>query len=113
MTIHINQCKFCQKEIHGRIDKKFCDSYCRSTFYNKKNKFNNEVIKSINRCLIKNRKILEDFKNQKTVEKEKLLYAGFNFDYITHFEEARKAVTYYVFDMAYQFKTDQIIQIIK
>lgn len=52
-------CKFCNKALIGRADKKFCDSECRSSYYNALNRNANNFMRKINRTLSKNRRILK------------------------------------------------------
>ena len=55
----LGTCKQCGKNITGRLDKKFCDDYCRNT-YNNQNKRDDELlIQGINRIIRKNRRILK------------------------------------------------------
>src|SRR5690606_4113353 len=41
----------------GRSDKKFCDSYCRSHWHNKTNELNRAGLRSLQKTLLRNRKI--------------------------------------------------------
>ena len=78
----------CNKSIKGRIDKKFCDDYCRNAFNNKLKCVSNNMVRNINNALRKNRRILEELlpEKEKMVKTnlEKLLEKGFMFKYSTH-----------------------------
>jgi len=84
--IEIKHCLACDKTLHGRADKKFCNDYCRNAYNNSLKSMNDTAVRNINTVLNKNRKILDkilgDEKTAKT-NKEKLLQQGFNFKYIT------------------------------
>jgi hypothetical protein len=88
----IKKCKFCQKEIKGRADKKYCDNYCRSSFSNRIRKDSNKLIYVTNRILKKNRRILEALFLSKEGEENKFksiqfLEMGYNFKFQTHWKE--------------------------
>ena len=88
MTIHPKQCLTCERLIHGRIDKKFCDDYCRSTFNNKKYVDERGLIRHVNHLLMRNRRILEAFLSDQsstvTIVRKALSAKGFQFDFFTH-----------------------------
>lgn len=101
----LKNCLACDKPLHGRADKKFCNDYCRNTYNNSLKGMNHTAVKNINNVLTKNRKILESVlgveKTAKT-NKEKLLHQGFNFKYITHTYTTRNGDTYcYCYEMGY------------
>ena len=81
-------CMACSKSIKGRIDKKFCDDYCRNAYNNKLKCVSNYMVRNINNALRKNRRILEELlpEKEKMVKTnlEKLLEKGFMFKYFTH-----------------------------
>lgn len=90
-------CLACDKPIHGRSDKKFCNDYCRNSYNNQMKSMNSTSIKDINNVLVKNRKVLETALGDKEMEKitkEKLLQNGLNFKYITHTYTNKKGNTY-------------------
>lgn len=93
----IKNCLACDKPIHGRSDKKFCNDYCRNSYNNQMKTMNSSSMKDINNVLMKNRKILETALGEKEMEKttkEKLLQSGLNFKYITHTYTNKKGNTY-------------------
>src|SRR5690349_19192918 len=81
-------CLTCYKPIRGRIDKKFCDDYCRSTYNNRINGEGAPYLRLINSTLKKNRRILEDLfpptESAMKLHRTKLLESGYNFKYTTH-----------------------------
>lgn len=80
-------CRTCNKELFGRIDKKFCDDHCRAA-YNNRLKNDSRVVKDINAALRRNRKILKSLvpvqAHNVIVSYRKLSETGFNFMYHTH-----------------------------
>jgi hypothetical protein len=102
-------CLFCHKPLKGRVDKKFCDDYCRNNYNNQlKSKGNHSVfVRSINNTLLKNRKILEAVLGDKEegmtkASREKLLQQGFSFKYFTHqFINKEGKAYYYCYDYGY------------
>jgi hypothetical protein len=99
-------CKSCGDQLKGRIDKKFCDDYCRNNFNNQQKiqEGYSVIIKHINSALLKNRKILKSLITEDTAKttKEKLLGLGFQFKYLTHTYLTRNGKMYsYCYDYGY------------
>lgn len=101
-------CLTCSKPLKGRIDKKFCDDYCRNNFNNRQKTIgsNSGIIRNINNALLKNRKILESIlpENEETAKanKDKLQRLGFQFKYMTHSYTTKTGKTYfYCYDHGY------------
>jgi predicted nucleic acid-binding Zn ribbon protein len=95
--MELKHCLACDKPLHGRSDKKFCNDYCRNVYNNTLKSANTNAIKDINNMLVKNRKVLEGILGEKDMEKttkEKLLQSGLNFKYITHTYTNKKGNTY-------------------
>lgn len=97
-------CIFCKEPIRERADKKFCDDYCRNSFNNNLNRDKNKFIRNINHALRRNRKILEDLLKHelcKRINKEELLYQGFQTKYHTHtLKDENGKTIYYTYDYA-------------
>jgi predicted nucleic acid-binding Zn ribbon protein len=93
------KCLECGKAVLGRIDKKFCNDWCRNNYNNKQKSEVNGQVKFINAILMKNRKILETLlpENSDTVKaaKQKLLDKGFNFSFFTHIYKTKKGTEYF------------------
>ena len=101
-------CLACNKLLKGRIDKKFCDDYCRNNYNNhqKSKGSNSSMVRTINNALLKNRKILESIlpgdEETAKANKEKLLRLGFQFKYLTHNYTTKSGKTYfYCYDFGY------------
>ncbi len=91
------RCLECNEELEGRIDRKFCTEYCRSSYHYRKNKRNqNSLFRSIDKQLKLNRRILKLFNKagKATVRKEVLLDHGFDPSYFTHYWKNSKGQVY-------------------
>lgn len=93
------QCLSCQKPVKGRVDKKFCDDYCRNNYNNTLKGTTNNTIRNINNALRKNRRILEEvIGNDDSIKKihiDKLQQKQYNFKYLTHQYTNNKGNIYY------------------
>lgn len=101
-------CLACGEKLKGRIDKKFCNDYCRNNYNNRiKAKGNYSAhVRNISNALLKNRKILESIlpttEETVRVSKDKLSGLGFHFKYHTHIYTTKTGKTYYYcFDYGY------------
>ena len=101
-------CLACGKPLKGRIDKKFCDDYCRNSYNNQQKAKGSysSYVRNINNALLKNRKILETLlsNGEETTKanKEKLQRIGFQFKYFTHtFTNKKGNVYYYCYEYGY------------
>jgi predicted nucleic acid-binding Zn ribbon protein len=92
------QCMTCAKKVQGRIDKKFCNDYCRNVYNNEIKSATHSGVRNINNRLIKNRRILENILGQDEMTKatkEKLVQSGFDFKYLTHTYTNKKGNMYF------------------
>jgi ABC-type polysaccharide/polyol phosphate transport system ATPase subunit len=90
-------CLNCNAPIEGRAGKKYCDNYCKSNFNYVKNKSKeNSFFKDVDLQLKKNRRLLKGFNSagKSTIREEKLLAAGFNPHFFTHYWKNRKGDVY-------------------
>jgi hypothetical protein len=99
-------CLNCGKALKGRIDKKFCDDYCRNNHNNKLKSEVNNYKRKINNALSKNRRILENLflenGNSRKIKREILLRLGFQFNYLTNTHINNKGSTYvFCYDYGY------------
>ncbi len=92
-------CLSCGKTLKGRIDKKFCDDYCRNNYNNLSKGGGSNFIRNINNVLRKNRNILEsvlpETEEMAKTNRDKLLQQGFQFKYMTHTYTNKKGNVYY------------------
>jgi len=94
-------CRYCNKILKGRSDKKFCDDYCRNAYNNNQKATGNysSYVRSVNNSLTKNRRILEELlpatEEMAKTTHDKLVQKGFIFKYHTHTYANKKGNTYY------------------
>ena len=97
--IETKTCLLCEKPLKGRIDKKFCDDYCRAAYNNDLKSAANNNIRNVNNALGKNRRILEsllpDGEQMVKANRDKLLHLGFQFKYMTHTYTNQKGNVYH------------------
>ncbi len=101
METALKKCLACDKSLRGRVDKKFCDDYCRSNYNNLQKATNkpDAYVKQVNNTLLKNRKILAEVLTDKEemtkTTSDKLTQKGFVFKYHTHTYKNKKEQTYF------------------
>lgn len=99
MQTNEKSCIECNKPLKGRVDKKFCDDFCRNSYNNKLNSDTNGYVRNINNTLRKNRRILEETvpvsDEMVKMTRSKLLEKGFQFKYYTHTYTNKKGNVYY------------------
>ncbi len=92
-------CLACNKQVKGRIDKKFCDDYCRNNYNNQQKSEVSNLVRNINNKLKKNRHILSqllpDTEEMKKSTRATMLSKGFDFKYFTHTYSNKKGNTYF------------------
>ncbi|MCC5937223.1 MAG: hypothetical protein JJU34_08065 [Lunatimonas sp.] len=99
-------CQSCGKPLQGRVDKRFCDDYCRNAYNNLRTAASTKIVRNINNALKKNRNILAGLLSEQgeiaKTTKQKLLEEGFQFKYITHTYTNKKGNVYgYCYDYGY------------
>ena len=117
-TIADRNCLHCGKPVKGRIDKKFCDDWCRNAFNNRLNSATNGIIRNINNALRRNRRILEellpDGKQVIRMHRQQLLARGFDFGFITHTRISRKGMRYsFCYEYGYCFEMNSEFLLIR
>lgn len=117
MLAEEKQCLSCKQRIIGRIDKKFCDDYCRSAFNNKKHRAEKGLIRRVNHLLLKNRRILksclDDANEPVSIMRYDLSSRGFQFNYFTHTlitKDGKKLICCY--DHAYLASAQEAILVV-
>lgn len=105
-TESLKKCLSCGKPLKGRVDKKFCDDYCRNNYNNAQKGGSSALIRNINNALRKNRMILsnhlKDAEETSKIHRDKLQADGFQFKYFTHQYQTKKGSTYlYCYDFGY------------
>jgi len=106
----MKSCQECGEPFRGRTDKKFCTADCRSAHHNRKYRDQTNMMRNINNCLRRNRKILRELceKQLLKVDRHVLLQRGFRFGYCTHIKQKEKRAIHYCYDVAYYEKQGQI-----
>lgn len=104
-TAEHKTCLSCGKKLKGRIDKKFCDDYCRNAYNNqlKSKHLLSPAVRNVQNALLKNRRLLEQIvkpgEEMGRISRAKLLDMGFQFKYHTHIYTNKKQQDYFfVFD---------------
>lgn len=107
-------CLDCEQPIKGRIDKKFCDDVCRTSFNNRLKTTDRILLKEINSILRKNRKILkEKYAEGKTkIKRDLLIRKGFDFDYHTHITTTNAHTYFYCYEFGYLVLEDGDVDLI-
>lgn len=117
IQLEIKYCTYCDKQIKGRSDKKFCNDFCRSSYHYEINRSTSTLVHSINLNLRRNRKILQSFIQvslEKTeVERDSLLVYGFNLSYFTHMKVVNGIPYYFCYDLGYQIINRDTIAIVQ
>jgi hypothetical protein len=111
-----SKCLSCGEPLTGRIDKKYCSDYCRSTYNNRLNSESRKIVRNINNKLKKNYRILQSINtDQKTkTTRDKLLSKGFNFNYFTSIYRTKTGNEYYfVYDQGYLALENDYFAIVK
>lgn len=107
-TTNQNTCVECGKPIHGRLDKRFCDAYCRNSYNNKVKRDDEQYILDVNRSIRKNRKILKTLSpvGKSKVRKEVLEALGYDFNIFSSMYRTSKGSIYY---LCYEYGFNPII----
>lgn len=97
-----NKCLQCNKTLIGRLDKKFCDAYCRNAYNNKVKRGDEQMINQQNSQLRRNRRILKTLSpvGKSTVRKEVMASMGYDFATFTSMFRTSPGNVYY---MCYEY----------
>lgn len=97
-----NPCHECGAELVGRVDKKFCNDQCRSSYHNKRYRIDKRAMRPLNIILKRNRTILKSLKPCQSIHKVELLRLGFNFKYFTSVVKYDDdSFCFYIYDYGY------------
>jgi hypothetical protein len=95
----LKNCIACNKIIKGRIDKKYCNDYCRNGYNNQLKSTANNYVRNINNRLSKNRRILENILGEKDsmikIKKGHLVQLGFSFELTTQIHKNKLGALYF------------------
>ena len=109
-------CLECDDKIIGREDKKFCCDGCRNVFNNRMNRDSTNLMRNVNNKLRKNYRILNELnaEGKSKIAHEKLLYKGFELEYITHILTTKTGKTYrFVYNQGYLLTEDNQLVLVK
>jgi hypothetical protein len=114
--VHRSTCMQCEHTLYGRVDKRFCNSACRSAFHNNMRCEGLKVIKAVNKVLLKNYLILLDYWNSGLTEvpKTALVKKGLNWSYFTSVRPMTNGDSYcFVYNIGYCAQNEKIVRILK
>jgi len=105
---HQKTCLECGQKLQGRIDKKFCDAYCRNTYNNHSKSKEEKYIHKVNSIIRSNRRILKTLCpiGKATVPKNVLDSMGYNYHHFTAIYRPVKLTYYVCYDYAFAPITD-------
>ncbi len=98
------KCLECQGKVSGRIDKKFCSDQCRTSWNNKRNSDQSNLMRNINNILRRNRRILAalNTKGKTKISKQRLIESGLRLNYFTNeFVTSSGKVYRYCYEQGY------------
>lgn len=101
------ECRYCNKELSGRTDKKFCDPQCKSAYQYQIEKQNPErFYNKVDNQLKLNRRLLKEYNKggKVTIRSSVLLELGFDPNFFTHYWKNQKGEIY-LFVYEYGFLT--------
>lgn len=91
------KCLHCNELLIGRVDKKYCNTYCKSAFqYNITQKNTDSIFRKVDKILKNNRKVLKIYNKagKAVVRKETLEKEGFNPNYFTNYWKSQSGDIY-------------------
>ncbi|MFK8102020.1 MAG: hypothetical protein AB8G15_05840 [Saprospiraceae bacterium] len=111
-----NPCPVCGKNIIGRSDKKFCSASCKNKFHHPSASKQGDLIKTTNRFLLQNFKIMESiFKEEKKdmmkVPRILLDKMGFHFNYCTGcYINSKNKLYHYIYNYSWmEFSSQEVM----
>ena len=103
-------CLYCETELIGRTDKKYCNLHCKSAYQYEKIKNEPErFYNKVDNQLRLNRRILKNYNKsgKSVVRSEVLLKLGFNPKFFTHYWKTKKGEVYlFVYEFGFMSKSD-------
>ena len=107
-------CKACNKLLSGRSDKKFCDTYCKSSYhYQKSIEEKPSFYTKVDKQLKTNRRILKNFNRagKATVRSEILINKGFNPNFFTHYWKNKNQDVYlFIYEYGFLKKSEHGVE---
>jgi hypothetical protein len=107
------ECLYCNRELKGRSDKKFCDPQCKSAYqYQQAQERPERFFNKVDNQLKLNRKLLKHFNKagKVTIRAEQLTMEGFDPNYFTHYWKNTKGDVYlFVYEYGFLKRTEHYI----
>jgi len=91
------KCLHCNEILIGRVDKKYCNTYCKSAFqYSITQEKTDSIFRKVDKILKNNRKILKIYNKagKAVIRKETLEKEGFNPNYFTNYWKSQSGDIY-------------------
>lgn len=111
------KCPQCGKPLHGRSDKKFCDSTCKNAFNFAQRRDTRNEVKEIDGYLHRNREILATLMGESKKEmfdRAVLTRAKFRWEYMTSIYKNKQGKWYHlVYDYAWMEFSDQQVLVVR
>jgi predicted nucleic acid-binding Zn ribbon protein len=107
-------CIRCGKPLHGRVDKKFCSDDCRTDYHNQLRRERERDLRSINRILASNWKILTTFLRNGRSKVPVAELAGHNFNFEVYTNTRRRIPgrrTFWCYNCAYRVSRSGLVHI--
>jgi len=108
------KCLFCEKELRGRTDKKFCDAQCKSANQYQKSKEQPErFYNKVDNQLKLNRKIMKEYNKggKAIVRSNTLKEEGFNPNFFTHYWKNKNGDVYlFVYEYGFLKRLERNIE---
>jgi predicted nucleic acid-binding Zn ribbon protein len=107
----IVNCLACGKPLHGRSDKKFCDSYCRNGYNNQHKREDEKYIQQVNSVIRRNRRILKTLcpQGKAIVRKELLDSLGYRYGVFSGIYRSAGTTYYLCYDYGFAVSYDRNI----
>jgi hypothetical protein len=118
-AIAVRTCLNCNEPVKGRIDKKFCDDQCRTSYNNRQNSEDAAMIRHVNQTLRRNRRVLSQLlisepEGKAKISGKRLREAGFQFSYHTHLYTTRTgSVYYFCYEYGYLPLENELYMVVK
>lgn len=120
-AISVRLCKQCGKPIDplkGRRDRLFCDANCKNKYHNTRTYEEEQELNRIMLILKENRRVLQKMfsrKDRDEISRERLLKAGFEFDFHTHFviSKLKRKTFIFCFDYGYHEESKDYFKIVR
>ena len=120
VNVYDHRCEYCDKELSGRSDKKYCNDDCRNRANSNKRKKEfwgeDKHIYQITRDLRRNRSIMKStgafLQETKIVTRGWMLDKGYNFEYYTNIMHTKKGDYHFCYEFGHLILEDGKILVV-